>query len=68
VTRWTCASKIGVKEIPCQVFRPRSRETAEVEIEEQLIRGNLYRQKTQRIIAKEQRKLLDKRRVRELWT
>jgi hypothetical protein len=59
VTRWACAKACGLAEVPCEVFKPDNPATAELEIERELLRNNLYRVKTQLIIAREQRKMLE---------
>jgi hypothetical protein len=57
VTRWAVAKSLGLKEVPCIVFRPTNPATAELEAEAEIIRGNIYRNKSQLMIAREQRKL-----------
>jgi hypothetical protein len=59
ITRWAAAMSLKRPEVPCEVFRPKNEDTAELEIERELIRGNLYRTKTQVMIAREQRKVLE---------
>jgi ParB-like chromosome segregation protein Spo0J len=59
VTRWAVASSLGVADVPCEVLVPSDEAQAELEVEQELIRGNTYRVKTQMILAKEQRKALE---------
>jgi ParB-like chromosome segregation protein Spo0J len=59
VTRWACAKKAGIEEVPCEVFQPEDPATAELEIERAIVVGNRYRVKTQMMIAREQRKALE---------
>jgi ParB-like chromosome segregation protein Spo0J len=59
VTRWAAAKSVGLALVPCEVFVPAEAAQAELEIERELIRGNTYRVKTQTILAKEQRKMLE---------
>src|SRR6266540_1233575 len=59
VTRWSVAKSLHIAEVPCEVFIPTSPQTAELEIEGEVVRGNMYRVKTQLTIAREQRKLLE---------
>jgi ParB-like chromosome segregation protein Spo0J len=59
VTRWACAKAAGLAELPCEVFRPSSEATAEVEAEAKLITENTYRVKSQVTLAREQRRLLE---------
>jgi ParB-like chromosome segregation protein Spo0J len=59
VTRWAAAKAAGLTEVPCEVFLPSSEETAELEIERALVAENRYRVKTQVMLAREQRKLLE---------
>jgi hypothetical protein len=58
-TRHAAARSVGLAEVPCVVFYPSSPETAELEFERELIRGNSYRTKTEVMKAREQRKLLE---------
>jgi hypothetical protein len=61
ITRCAVARSLNVKTVPCQVFEPDSTTEAEIEqeIERELIRGNVGRRKTQLMIAREQRKVLE---------
>jgi hypothetical protein len=59
VTRWTAARRLGLAKVPCEIFRARSADQAELEYEEVLVARNTYRVKTQRMLAREQRKLLE---------
>jgi hypothetical protein len=59
VTRWHCAKACKIEEVPCEVFQPNDPATAELEMEHQMLLGNIQRQKTQLIIAREQRKALE---------
>jgi hypothetical protein len=59
VTRWAVARSLNIEEVPCEVFVPSSPERAELEIEAEIVRGNMYRVKDQLTIAREQRKLLE---------
>ena len=59
VTRWSVAKSLHIAEVPCEVFIPTSPQTAELEIEGEVVRGNMYRVKTQLTIARKQRKLLE---------
>ena len=59
VTRWAVAKALRLEQVPCEVFVPTDAAAAELEIERELIRGNMYRVKTQMILAREQRKILE---------
>jgi hypothetical protein len=59
VTRWAVAKSLGLPAVPCFVFVPPEPATAELEIERQLVEGNRYRVKTEVMLAREQRKLLE---------
>jgi hypothetical protein len=59
VTRWACARSLKLDKVPCEVFKPENEATAELEIERELIRGNMYRMKTELIKAREQRHILE---------
>jgi hypothetical protein len=58
-TRNAAARSLGLPEVPCMIFTPSSPETAELEYEKELIRGNVQRQKTGVMVARELRKLLE---------
>jgi hypothetical protein len=57
-TRNDIAKKQGLKEVPCEIFQPSS-EQPELEYERELIRGNIQRSKTQVMLTREQRKMLE---------
>jgi hypothetical protein len=59
VTRWAAARANGIREVPCEIFVPSSPATAELEYEQEIIHGNVYRIKTRRMLACEQRKLME---------
>jgi ParB-like chromosome segregation protein Spo0J len=59
VTRWHIAKVENLKEIPCYLFTPEDPANAELEMEQQVIRDNKYRVKSEVMIAREQRKLLE---------
>jgi hypothetical protein len=59
VTRWHAAKALGLESVPCEVFVPSSPEAAELEYEQKIIEGNIYRIKTKRMLACEQRKLME---------
>src|SRR5262245_63306541 len=47
VTRWHIAKALGLGPLPTEVFQPSSPETADLEYERELVRGNVYRVMTQ---------------------
>jgi hypothetical protein len=59
ITRHAIARSLKLKEVPCVTSTPEDPATAEVEIERELVRGNLYRTKTETMKAREQRKMLE---------
>jgi hypothetical protein len=59
VTRWACARTCSIEQVPCEIFQPQDAATAELEFEREIVLGNMNRDKTQRIIAREQRKALE---------
>jgi hypothetical protein len=59
VTRWALAKKLRLESVPCVLFVPSSEETAELEIQQQLIIANSYRIKTRLMAARELRKLVE---------
>jgi hypothetical protein len=59
VTRHACAQSLKLEQVPCEFFQPKDPATAELEIERELVRGNMYRTKTELIKAREQRRILD---------
>jgi hypothetical protein len=58
-TRWAVAKSLKLEEVPCEVFTPKSPATAELEYRERIISGNLYRVKTQLMLAREQRAMVE---------
>jgi hypothetical protein len=60
-TRWAVAKSLAIKTVPCHVFKPESTTEADIELElrREIIRGNVGREKTQVMIAREQRELLE---------
>jgi hypothetical protein len=58
-TRWAAAKAAGRDQVPCTVFRPKSPDTAEAEYEEEILRGNVYRKKTELTLARELRKRME---------
>jgi hypothetical protein len=59
VTRWAIAKSLNLDKLPCIVFQPKDQATAELEMEAEIVRGNIQRDKTELMIAKEERKLLE---------
>jgi hypothetical protein len=59
VTRHAAARSLNLKEVPCEIFVPENPADAELEIERELVRGNIYRTKTETMKAREQRKILE---------
>jgi hypothetical protein len=59
VTRHAVAKSVGLAKVPCEIFAPSAPEVAELEIERELVRGNMYRTKTETMKAREQRKVLE---------
>jgi hypothetical protein len=59
ITRWSVSKSLALSQVPCEIFEPTNPEQAELEIERELIRGNNYRIKTQLMVAREQRKMLE---------
>lgn len=59
VTRWAAAKAAKLVEVPCEVFVPEDPQAAEDEMELKIVRDNTYRVKSQLMLAREQRKLLD---------
>jgi ParB-like chromosome segregation protein Spo0J len=63
VTRHAAALAVGITSVPCILFEPQDQATAELEIEREIIRGNMYRTKTQTMVAREQRAWLEVEKV-----
>jgi ParB-like chromosome segregation protein Spo0J len=59
VTRWAIAKSLDLTEVPCEIFAPSNPEQLDLEAERELILGNMYRVKTQVMLAREQRKILE---------
>lgn len=59
VTRWAAAKAVRLKEVPCETFVPSDPQSANAEMEREIVRGNTYRVKTQVMLAREQQKLLE---------
>jgi hypothetical protein len=59
VTRNHIARTIDLDRVPCYLFQPSDPATAELEMEREIVAGNTYRQKTETMKAREQRKLLE---------
>src|SRR5262249_964186 len=59
VTRWAAAKAAGLGQVPCLIFTPSNPATAELEFEREIVKGNIQRDKTQEMIAREQERLLE---------
>jgi hypothetical protein len=62
-TRHAVAKSLGVEGVPCLVYHPKDPATAELEYEEQVVLGNVSRKKTQLMIVREQRTLMEVERA-----
>jgi ParB-like chromosome segregation protein Spo0J len=58
-TRRAIVIGLKMESVPCEVFVPKDPALAELEIEEEIIRSNMYRTKTETMKAREQRRLLE---------
>jgi hypothetical protein len=64
VTRWAVGRSLKtIPQAPCIIFEASSPETAEQEYEWELLTGNDYREKTQEMIAREQRRLVEVQKI-----
>jgi hypothetical protein len=58
IVRHAAAKSLKLNTVPCRVFTPQEPATAELEIERELLAGNIYRITTETMKAREQRKML----------